>query len=106
MTPFSSIQLLYFTYLFLLVALPGLSLHSTKPPMAIVDLYVNHFKNSIIHINNCLIFHDLQCEHFFPLGVKVLVHSVSHQSVIVQLNYTKWVTFTCREQEKREKSNW
>lgn len=36
----------------------------------------------------------LQCEDLVPFWVEVLVDGMRQQSVIVQFNYTKWVTFT------------
>lgn len=38
----------------------------------------------------------LQCEDFVPFWIEVPVDSMCQQSVIVQFNYTKWVTFTCK----------
>lgn len=38
----------------------------------------------------------LQCEDFVPFWIEVLVDGMCQQSIIVQFNYTKWVTFTCK----------
>lgn len=38
----------------------------------------------------------LQCEDFVPFWIEVPVDSMCQQSVIVQFNYTKRVTFTCK----------
>lgn len=39
----------------------------------------------------------LQCEDFVPFWIEVLVDGMCQQSVIIQFNYTKWVTFTYEE---------